>query len=78
MVLAGDRIGVLTTDGVAMVKDGGLSAEWITEYTGVRQLALAGDRIGVLTADGAGLVKEGGLSAAWVKEHSGVRRLVLS
>ena len=72
------RIGVLTTGGSALVKEGGLSAAWVTENSGIRQVVVSGDRIGVLTTTGAALVKDGGLSAAWDTEYSGVRQLVLS
>ena len=69
------RIGVLTTAGAAMVKQGGLSAAWVTEYSGVKQLAVTDNRIAVLTTAGPALVKEGGLSSAWVTEHTGVSDL---
>ncbi len=77
LVLGGNRIGVLTTDGVANVKDGGLSAAWVKQYQRVKQVVLAGDRIGVLTEDGTALVKEGGLSAFWTTQYTGVKQLVL-
>ena len=72
------RVGVLTTGGSALVKEGGLSATWVTENSGIRQVVVSGDRIGVLTTTGTALVKEGGLSAAWDTEYSGVQQLALS
>ena len=66
------RIGVLTTAGDALVKQGALNAAWVTEYSGVTQLAVTDNRVAVLTTAGDALVKEGGLSAAWVTEYSGV------
>jgi hypothetical protein len=72
------RIGIVTTAGAALVKEGGLSATWTTEYSNVRQVVVDGDRIGVLTTDGVALVKEGGLSATWTTEYSGVQQLALA
>jgi hypothetical protein len=72
------RLGVLTTGGVAYVKEGGLSAAWVHEDNDVQQVVVSGDRIGVLTTDGVAYVKEGGLSAAWVHEYTGVQQLALS
>ncbi|MEU8664210.1 trypsin-like serine protease [Actinoplanes philippinensis] len=60
-----DRVGVLTTAGVALVKEGAMTTAFVTEYTGARDLAVSGSRVGVVTLDGAALVKHGGLSAAW-------------
>jgi hypothetical protein len=78
VVVAGDRIGVLTTGGDALVKEGVLAATWKTEHAGVKQLVLDGDRIGVLLTDGTALVKDGGLSAVWTPEHAGVAQLAVS
>ena len=72
------RVGMLTADGTAYVKEGGLDAPWVKEYTNVKQLVLAGNRIGVLTTAGAALVKEGSLSAGWVPEYTGVKHLALA
>ncbi|WP_436649198.1 hypothetical protein [Actinoplanes sp. URMC 104] len=72
------RLGMLTADGTAYVKEGGLDAPWVKEYTNVKQIALTGNRIGVLTNAGVALVKEGGLSAGWVQEQTGVKQLVLT
>ncbi len=77
VVVAGNRIGILTADGVAYVKEGGLGATWVKEYTGVKQLALSGNRIGILLTDGSTYVKEGGLSAGWVKQATGMKQIVL-
>ena len=79
VVLAGDRIGVLNTSTTAQAKDGGLSAGWVTQRAGVKQLALSGERVGVLTTDGTAYVKEGALTvASWVNERSAVQQLVLA
>ncbi|MBL7260837.1 hypothetical protein [Paractinoplanes lichenicola] len=72
------RLGMLTADGTAYVKEGGIDAGWVKEYTNVKQLVLAGNRIGVLTNTGVAMVKEGGLSANWVTEQTGVKQLVLA
>ncbi|WP_182899462.1 hypothetical protein [Microbispora sp. H10830] len=69
---------VLTADGRARVKEGGLSTNWVLEHDSAMQLALAGDRIGLVRADGEALVKEGGLSATWVTENTGVIDIALS
>jgi hypothetical protein len=72
------RIGVLTTGGAALVKEGGLSAAWTTENTGVKQVVVDGTRIGVLLDDGTALVKDGGLSALWTTEQTNVVQLALA
>ena len=64
------RVAVLRANGEALVKEGGLSAGWITEHTEVTQVALSGNRIAVLRANGEALVKEGGLSAGWITVHT--------
>lgn len=76
--LSGNRIGVLTTDGVARVKEGNLSASWTVEDTHVQQVVLWGDRIGVVTSGGVAKVKEGSLDAPWVTMFTGVRQLALA
>jgi hypothetical protein len=78
MVQTGTRVGVVTTDNHALVKEGSLSASWVTEDSGVVQVAVSGDRIGIVTTAGSAYVKEGGLSASWVHELDGVRELALS
>jgi hypothetical protein len=78
MVVAAGRVGVLTTDDHALVKEGALTASWVTEDGGVDQVVVSGSRIGVVTTGGSAYVKEGGLSAAWVHELDGVQQLVLS
>ncbi len=75
-------VGVLI-GGVAYVKEGGLSAPWVDEYSGVSQIAVASDPvngplIGVLTTGGVLYVKEGGLSAPWVKEATGVSQIAVA
>jgi murein DD-endopeptidase MepM/ murein hydrolase activator NlpD len=72
------RIGALTTDRHALVKEGGLSTFWTDEHDNVQQLALSGDRIGVLDTSGVLWVKEGGLSTFWTRERDGVRSFALS
>src|ERR1019366_5115641 len=72
------RIGVLTTAGDALVKQGALNAAWVTEYSGVTQLAVTDNRVGVLTTAGDALVKQGALNAAWVTEYSGVTQLAVT
>lgn len=62
--LSGNRVGVVTTDGVALVKED-LGAPWVTQLTGVKQLYLWGNRIGVVTVDGVARVKEGALNSRW-------------
>jgi hypothetical protein len=80
VVLAGDRVGVLSADGTAWIRDGALTltTEWINEHGGIKQYVLSGTRIGVLTNDGTALVKDGGLSAAWDTQLTGVKQLALS
>ncbi|HEY2670596.1 MAG TPA: hypothetical protein VGJ07_09505 [Rugosimonospora sp.] len=78
MVAAAARVGVLTTDDHALVKEGALTAPWVTENSGVDQVVVSGSRIGVVTTGGSAYVKDGGLSAAWVHELDGVFQLVLS
>ena len=72
------RIGVLNTAGAAIVKEGALGSAWVTEYSGVRQLAVTHNRVAVLTTSGDALVKQGGLSGAWVTECSGVKQLAVT
>ncbi|MBM2617870.1 hypothetical protein JIG36_20135 [Actinoplanes sp. LDG1-06] len=72
------RLGMLTADGTAYVKEGGLDAPWVKQYTNVKQLVLTSNRIGVLTNAGVALVKLGGLSAGWTQQHTGVKQLVMS
>ncbi len=73
-------IGVLTSSGSFLVKQGGLNAHWVTENTGVKAgvVSAAPLRIGVLTSSGSFLVKEGGLSTTWTDEHDGVTQGVIS
>ena len=72
------RIGVVTTGGSALVKEGSLSAAWTTERTDVQQVVVSGSRIGVLTTAGVALVKDGALNAGWNTEYTGVKQLALS
>ncbi len=72
------RVGIVTDDGTAYVKEGGLSTTWVKLYSNVKQIVLAGTRVGVLTNDGIAYVKEGALNTAWTKEYTGVAQLALS
>jgi len=70
------------TGSTALAKEGGLSAQWVTEYTGASQVAVASDPtngplIGVLTGSTA-LAKEGGLSAQWVTEYTGASQVAVA
>lgn len=80
LVLSGDRIGVVTDNGDAWVKNGSITASnWTLQWTGVKQLALSGDRIGVLGYDGNVFVKEGDITASnWVHQFGSVKQLALS
>lgn len=73
-----NRIGALTNSGDYYVKEGGLDAAWVGEFTGAKQVMLTGNRIGVLGANGDFYVKEGGVDASWVKELTGVKQGILS
>ena len=53
------RVGILTTNATALVQEGTLTAQWVTEYTNVRQLVVDGTRIGIVTTGNVALVKEG-------------------
>ena len=72
------RMGVITTNGTCLVKEGELNAAWTTIIGGATQIALSGNRIGVLTTEGTLYLKEGGLGAAWVIELTKMSQLVLS
>jgi hypothetical protein len=79
VALSGDRIGVLNTSTFAQAKDGGLSAPWFNQRSGVKELVLSGERVGVLTTDGTAFVRDGALNATtWVNVHAGVKQLVLA
>ncbi|WP_236654527.1 GDSL-type esterase/lipase family protein, partial [Streptacidiphilus anmyonensis] len=71
----GPLIGVLGKDGNDYVKEGGLSADWVTEYGSVGQAALASDTTdGPVIAVGTGgdaYAKQGGLSTGWATEYNG-------
>ena len=72
------RVGILTTNATALVQEGTLTAQWVTEYTNVRQLVVDGTRIGIVTTGNVALVKEGELSAAWSTVATGVKQLAIS
>lgn len=76
-VITSSWIGVLTTGGHAVVKDGDLKGSWVDEVNGVKRLRLSGNWIGVVFNDGAAWVKEGDLYAAWTPETNNVTDLQL-
>jgi hypothetical protein len=72
------RIGVLQ-GGAVSVKEGALSAGWVSEYGGgVAKVVVDGDWIGVLTTGGQLYVKQGNLSAGWVPELGNVKDFSLA
>ncbi|WP_105975780.1 Vps62-related protein [Streptomyces geranii] len=77
-VADGNRVGIVTTDNDAYVREGGPSASWTRVSSGVKQLVLSGNRIGVLGLGGDAYVKEGGVDAAWTRVSQGVGSLALS
>jgi len=75
----GPLIGVVTTGGEALVKEGGPATAWTDEDSGVSQLSLGSDPtsgplIGVLIS-GAAYAKQGSLSAAWTHEYTGASQV---
>jgi hypothetical protein len=73
----------IDSSGTVLVKEGGLSAPWTTEYGGVSQIAVAsaptnGPLIAVLTSAGTVLAKEGGLSAPWTTEYGEVSQIAVA
>ena len=78
VALWGNRIAVLRANREALVKEGNLSAGWITVHTEVKQVALSGNRIAILRTNGEALVKAGDLSAGWILEHTEVKQVALS
>jgi hypothetical protein len=72
------RVGVLTTSWEALVKEGGLSAQWVDEYGGVKQIVVSPNRVGILSTSGEAFVKEGGLSTSWTDEFRGVQQLAVT
>ena len=70
-------LAVLGNDGSVSAKGGGLSAGWVPQTSGVKQIAIAtdpvnGPLIAVVDNDGTVSAKEGSLTAGWVTEASGV------
>jgi len=65
--LAGGRIGVVTTDGDALVKEGALNAPWTVVDLNATDIELSGDRIGVTRTSGVLRVKQGAVDAGWVE-----------
>ena len=60
------------------MKEGGLYASWVVQYSNVTEASLSGNRIGVLS-NGHFYVKEGSLSGgSWVDEYSNVLQATLS
>jgi len=78
IVVAANRIGVLTHSGDAYVKEGAVNATFVRVRSDVTKLVLSEKRIGVITSDRVAWVKEGGLSAGWVNEYSGVLDLAIT
>ena len=75
-------LGVIDRSGNALVKQGGLSAPWVTQYGGVAQMAVASDPvngplIAVLTGGGEVFAKEGA-SGAWIEEFSGAVQVAVA
>jgi len=76
-------LGYLSTGGTFFAKEGGLTAPWVEQATGVKAIALASDAtngplIGYLNDSGAFFVREGSLSAPWVEEETGVAAIALA
>lgn len=76
--IAGDRIGVLTTDNKLFVKEGNLWSGWTEQAAGLKDFRMTANRIGALRTDGSVAVKEGDLYAGWVEQTSGVKDLELT
>ncbi|MCX5121797.1 hypothetical protein OG992_32045 [Micromonospora sp. NBC_00362] len=76
--LAGDRIGVVLTDGRVQVKEGNLWSGWDSVASGGQSVELDGDRVGVLHTNGTVNVKEGPLNAGWATQSAGVKDLSLA
>lgn len=76
--IAGDRIGVLTTDNKLLVKEGTLWSEWTEQATDLKDFRLTANRIGALRMDGTVAVKEGDLYAGWLEQTGGVKDLELT
>jgi surface antigen len=76
-------IGVVTSSGDALAKEGSLSARWTDEYNGATEVAVASDSvngplIAVVTSSGEVLVKEGSLSAPWTDEYNGATEVAVA
>ncbi|MFC0112013.1 glycoside hydrolase family 19 protein [Kibdelosporangium aridum] len=76
--IAGDRIGVLTTDNKLLVKEGTLWTDWTEQATGLKDFRMTANRIGALRTDGSVAVKEGDLYAHWIEQTNGVKDLELT
>ena len=59
-----DRIGVINSASEVLVKDGGLSAEWVNLASGASKLQLDAFRVGILVGSNL-YVKEGDLTSIW-------------
>lgn len=75
--LEGNRIAVRTPNGEVSVKEGPLTAAWVTQTSGAA-VKLEGDRIAVRGANGSLIVKEGSLYAGWITVANGVTAFDLS
>jgi surface antigen len=76
-------IGVVTSNGEVLAKEGSLSASWTDEYNGASSVAVATDSthgplIAVLTSSGKVLAKEGSLSASWTDEYNGASSVAVA
>jgi CHAP domain len=76
-------IGVVTSNGKVLAKEGSLSASWTDEYNGASSVAVASDPtygplIAVLTSSGKVLAKEGSLSASWTDEYNGASSVAVA
>jgi len=80
---AAPLIGYLTTSGAFYVKEGSLTARWVEERTGVKEIALAnggtdGPLIGYLSTSGAFYAKEGSLTGSWVEQAADAKAVAVA
>jgi hypothetical protein len=76
--IAGTRIGVVDSTGMAFVKEGGLNAMWTAVASNVSTILLDGSRIGVVQSTGNFSVKEGAVGATFSLVSTGVVQAELS
>ncbi|MFV2115347.1 M23 family metallopeptidase [Micromonospora sp. LOL_025] len=60
-----DRVAVISTNGAAEVKVGGLTAGWVTLFHNARDVVVDGDRYVVLGTDGRAWAKDGLYATNW-------------